>query len=89
MRVKKLFQTYAVFELGDLSELKVAAELLAKRPEVLATEWLQRKRLFGIQADLDEMAKFKSKIKREDIAKKDEKKAEGAAESEGSDKKEE
>ncbi len=48
VRVKKLFQTYAVLELGELSELKVAAELLSKRPEVLATEWLQRKRLFGI-----------------------------------------
>lgn len=35
------------------------------------------------------MAKFKSKIKREEVAKKDEKKAEGAAESEGTGKKEE
>ena len=36
---------------------------------MLACEWLQKRRLFGIKAEIGEMAKFKSKIKRdEDIA---------------------
>ena len=68
MHIKKSYQTYVVFELGELSELRPAADLLAKQDAVLAVEWLQSKRLFGISADIAEMSKFKSKItKDEDI----------------------
>jgi len=28
IKVKKLYQTYAIFELGEISELKVAADIL-------------------------------------------------------------
>lgn len=66
VRVKKIYQTYAVFELGEISELKKAAEILKYRDEILACEWLQRRRLFGLKADIDEMAKFKSKIRKEE-----------------------
>ncbi len=78
VRVKKIYQSYAVFELGSISELKQAADALYNLDEILACEWLQKKRQYGINADLNEMAKFKSKIKREDIPeeKKDEKKEE-------------
>ena len=35
---------------------------------MLACEWLQKRRVFGIKADIAEMAKFKSKIrKNEDL----------------------
>ena len=66
--VKKVYQTYVIFELGALTELKQAADLLVKQDAILACEWLQQRRLFGISADISEMAKFKSKIKKnEDI----------------------
>ena len=55
-----------VFELGALSELRPAADLLSKQDAVLAIEWLQSKRLFGISADIAEMSKFKSKIRKDE-----------------------
>ncbi|CDW89035.1 4-phosphopantetheinyl transferase [Stylonychia lemnae] len=76
VKIKKLYQTYGIFELGDLKELKVAAELLSYRQEILASEYLQKKKLFGRHADLDEMAKFKSKIRKEEPKKKEEEKKE-------------
>ena len=55
-----------MLELGELSELKEAAEELTKRDEVLAVEWFQKRRLFGIKADINEMAKFNSKIRKQE-----------------------
>lgn len=40
----------------DLNELRPAAEVLANRKEILAVEYLQKKRVFGKLADIDEMA---------------------------------
>ena len=64
IRVKQVYKTFVVFEFGEQKELRHAAELLSKKDEILACEWLQKRRLFGINADLSEMAKFKSKIKK-------------------------
>lgn len=66
IRVKKLYPSYVVIEMSSLNELKPAADILSKRQEVLGLEWLQKKRLFGVRADLDEMASFKTKIKRQE-----------------------
>ena len=78
VRVKKAYQSYVVFELGGLTERRPAAELLSKQDAVLAIEWLQQKRLFGISADIGEMSKFKSKIRKDEEInpKKEEKKDE-------------
>ena len=68
-KVKKLYQSYAILQLSELTELKEAAELATQnREEVLACEWFSKRRIFGTQASINEMAKFKSKIRKsEDI----------------------
>ena len=58
--------------------MKEAAEVASQdREEVLACEWFSKRRIFGTQASINEMAKFKSKIRKsEEIdGKKVEKKA--------------
>lgn len=49
----------------DLNELRPAADALSNRKEILAVEYLQKKRIFGKYSDIDEMASFKSKIKKQ------------------------
>ena len=64
-KVKKLYQSYAILELSELSELREAAEWATQnREEVLACEWYSKRRIFGTQASINEMAKFKSKIRK-------------------------
>ena len=55
-----------------MTELQPSADYLTnKREEVLAVEWYAKKRIFGINAEINEMAKFKTKVKKaEDIDKK-------------------
>ena len=63
--MKKLYQTYAIFELGQLKDLRPAAEYLTFiGKEILACEWLNKRRIFGVHTDLNEMAKFKTKIRK-------------------------
>ena len=38
--------------------------MLSKRPEVLAAEFLQFEKVFGIKANLTEMQNFKTKVKK-------------------------
>lgn len=47
-----------------IKSLKKLAEKLADRKEVLAVEYLDKKKVFGIKASLDEMKTFKSKVKK-------------------------
>ncbi len=49
--------------------MRISAETLAKeRDEILVVEWSNKKRIFGNNAEIGEMAKFKTKIKKnEDI----------------------
>ena len=45
--------------------MRPAADLITStREEVLACEWLNKKRIFGVHSDLNEMAKFKTKIRK-------------------------
>ena len=44
--------------------LSKLASKLAERKEVLAVEYLDKKRVFGMKASLEEMKSFKSKVKR-------------------------
>jgi hypothetical protein len=62
IKVKKAFQSYVVIEMSSKDELRPAADILSKRKEILATEFLQKKRIFGVFADIEEMAKFRSKV---------------------------
>ena len=45
--------------------MRLAAEYLTStREEILACEWLNKRRIFGVHTDLNEMAKFKTKIRK-------------------------
>jgi len=37
------------------------------RKEVLAVEWLDKKKVFGDKASIEEMSAFKSRVKRQEI----------------------
>ena len=49
--------------IGSIADLKTVAELIKTMPQVLAVEYLDSKRIFGDKANLQEMQKFKSKVK--------------------------
>ena len=66
VKVKKIYKTYAIFELEHQEELKQAADILSQRDEILACEWLQKRIIYGINAQLPEMAKFKTKIRKQE-----------------------
>ena len=40
------------------------ANNLKQRKEVLAVEWLDKKKVFGDKASIDEMSSFKTKVKK-------------------------
>ena len=50
--------------IDNKDNLRKACEALSKRKEVLACEYLQKKKIFGVHSDLNEMAKFKSKVQK-------------------------
>ena len=65
VKIKKLYQSYAILALSELSELRDAAEWVTQsREEVLACEWYSKRRIFGVHAGINEMAKFKTKIRK-------------------------
>ena len=67
LSVSKVYQTYALFNVSDRSPKKTQkriATLLSKRPDVLAVEYLQYEKVFGLQANLTEMKAFKTKVKK-------------------------
>ena len=63
--VKKIDTDHIVVALKDLLDLKRVAKVLSKRNEVLAIEYLDKKRVFGEKASLREMSSFKSKVKKQ------------------------
>ena len=40
---------------------------LKKRSEILACEYLDKKKMFGDKASIDEMSSFKSKVKKQEV----------------------
>jgi len=53
-----------VITVDDLKDQKKIANNLKLRKEVLAVEWLDKKKLFGDRASIDEMSAFKSRVKK-------------------------
>ena len=49
---------------AELDYLKPAAMLIKSLPQVLAVEFLDKKRVFGDKASIKEMQKFKSRVKK-------------------------
>ena len=67
VKLNNLFQSYAVLNITDRSPKKVhrrIAKALSQHKDVLAVEFLQQERVFGMAASLEEMQKFKSRVKR-------------------------
>ena len=52
---------------NDQKDFKKIANNLKKQKEILAVEWLDKKKVFGDKASLDEMSAFKSRVKRQDV----------------------
>ena len=63
--LRKVFDTHMMV-LANVKQksLKKLAEKLASQKEVLAVEYMNKKRVFGMKASLDEMKSFKSKVER-------------------------
>jgi len=49
---------------AELEDIKPAVRILKELHEILAVEWLMKKNVFGVKANIKEMAKFKPKIKK-------------------------
>ena len=50
-----------------VKDAKKVAQQIAKRKEILAVEFLDKKKVFGEKASLDEMSSFKSKVVKQDV----------------------
>ena len=64
IKVKKAFETYISFTVDDQKNMNKIANNLKKRKEVLAVEWLDKKKVFGDKASIEEMSSFKTKVKK-------------------------
>ena len=56
-----------VIKLNDKADLQKVANNLKQLKEVLAVEWLYKKKLYGDRASIDEMSSFKSKQKKQAV----------------------
>ena len=52
-------------QITNIDDLRKAADILKEQPEILAVEFLDRKNIFGNKATIEEMSRFKSKVKRQ------------------------
>ena len=64
-KLRKAFDDHLQLNVASLDDLKPAAELLKELPDILAIEFLDRKNVFGKKATIDEMSRFKSKVKKQ------------------------
>jgi hypothetical protein len=64
VKLKKSFSSHVVLIAEKVQDLRKIANVLIKREEVLAVEWLDKKREFGLKASVAEMSGFKSKVKK-------------------------
>ena len=65
--LSNVFSSYIIAKTGQITEMKELCKALKKRPDILACEFLDQKRVFGGKATLDEMSAFKSKVKKQDV----------------------
>ena len=52
---------------GSILQMKNLCKSLKKKSEMLACEYLDKKRVFGDKASIEEMSSFKSKVKKQDV----------------------
>ena len=63
-KLRKAFDDHMQITISNLEDLRKAASIIKELPDVLAVEFLDRKNVFGSKATIDEMSKFKSKVKK-------------------------
>jgi hypothetical protein len=66
-KLKRVFENHAQVLLASLDDIKPAARKLKSNHFILAVEYLDMKNVFGMKANVDEMAKFKSKVKKQKV----------------------
>ena len=71
-KLSKVYAKHVEFDLGNIKELKKAAEMLYESENVLCAEYLMRQKVFGKYADLGEMASYKSRVQRREPPKESE-----------------
>ena len=64
---KQAYASHVTFTVGDQNDFKKIANNLKQREEIMAVEWLDRKKVFGHKATIEEMSAFKSKVKKQKI----------------------
>ena len=67
IKVQKIFDSHMSVTVGSINQMKNLCKALKKKPEMLACEFLDKKRVFGDKASIDEMSSFKSKVKKQEI----------------------
>lgn len=55
-----------MISVAKLDDIKIAVLALKKLNEVMAIEYLDKKNTFGMRASIDEMSKFRTKMKKQD-----------------------
>ena len=66
-KLKKVFENHVQVQLASLDDIKPAAKKLKYNQHVLAVEFLDQKNVFGMKASVEEMAKFKSNVKKQKV----------------------
>ena len=64
VKLKTSFSQHIIFTAARTLDLRTIAKILSKRPEVLAVEWLNKKIIYGVKAEIEEMSNFKTKVKK-------------------------
>lgn len=64
IELRQAFESHVMFKVGKQADMQKIANNLKTRKEVLAVEWLDKKKVFGDKASIDEMSAFKSKVKK-------------------------
>ena len=54
-------------KVNDKADFKKIANNLKKQKEILAVEWLQKTKVFGDKATIEEMSAFKSRVKKQAV----------------------
>ena len=67
IKLKQASQSHIMIVVDTQNDMKKIANNLKMRPEILAVEWLDKKKVFGDKASLDEMSSFKSKVKKQPV----------------------
>ena len=64
IEIKKIAGQTITVTTGSIREMRALCTALKKKTEMLACEFLEKKKIFGDKASIDEMSSFKSKVRK-------------------------